>query len=155
MKKLRHILILSFAIAADLIFVQCNKMDVGYLKAENGVYDPDVVQVYRKLSPEDLHVAEKVPWTSGRIQGIAGTNPIHFEIYDVKASEGGDSELFRKLIPEGEVRVQGSILQLFQTGVDKVPNGVYTLTVRVYNEDHSHILNDAFSFDIQDEEVFE
>ncbi len=150
MKRIQKFLMTAIVISVNLLFVQCNKMDVGYLKAENATYEPKIVTVNRNLNPDDRHMVEGVPWTSSRIQGVSGTNPINFEIYDVKASSGGDCEKFKKIIQQGDVRMQGSIIQLFHAGVDKIPAGVYTLTIKVYNEDHFYILNEAFSFDIQD-----
>ncbi len=149
MKKIQKFLMPVIAITVNLLLVQCDKMDVGYLKAENAVYEPNIVTVSRNLNPEDQHIVDGVPWTSGRIQGVSGTNPINYEIYDVKVSQGGDGEKFKEIIQNGDVRVQGSIIQLFQTGVDKIPDGIYTLTIKVYNEDHFYILDEIFSFDVQ------
>lgn len=143
------------AMTCCLILAQCDKMDIGYLKAENGAYEPKSVEVYRNLSSEDPHLTEGTPWTSNRIQGVSGTNPINYELYDVKVSDGGDAEAFKKAMADGHVRVQGSIIQLFQEGVNAVSNGTYTLTLRVYNEDHSYVLNDIFSFVVKDEEEFD
>lgn len=42
------------------------------------------------------------------------------------------------------------MIQIFQEGVKEIPNGNYTISIRVYNEGHSHILKDAVTFIVQD-----
>ena len=85
-----------------------------------------------------------------RIQGVAGTVPINYEYVSVKTAKGGDTQRFNEQVKKGNVLIQGGIIQLFQAGVKEIPNGTYTLTIRVYNEDHSALLKDIFTFVVSD-----
>ncbi len=130
----------------------CNKIPVGYLQTDEAVFTPDTVYVYRNLDPQSDRILNKVPWTSLRIQGVSGTNPINYDFHSVKVSDGGNQEAFTKLVESEEVVVKGGIIKLFQSGVKKVPNGSYTLSIKVYNEGYSAILEDVFTFIIKDSE---
>ncbi|MBS9766382.1 MAG: hypothetical protein KGV44_02440 [Flavobacteriaceae bacterium] len=132
--------------------LSCNKIPVGYLQTEEAVFIPDKVEVYRDLDPNDNRVIDNIPWTSLRVQGVSGTNPINYEFHSVKVSDGGDKEAFVKLVKSGEVVVQGGIIRLFQSGVKKLPNGSYTISLNVYNEGYSAVLKDAFTFVVKDNE---
>ena len=78
----------------------CQDMKVGYLKAENAGYLPNELEVKKTLDPvEDaVRMANEAPWVTQKIQGVLGTSPLSFEFVSVKASEGGDAEVFKKEI---------------------------------------------------------
>ena len=73
-------------------------MKVGYLKAENAGYLPNELEVRKTLDPEEdaVRMANEAPWVTQKIQGVLGTSPLLFEFVSVKASEGGDAEIFKK-----------------------------------------------------------
>ena len=97
--------------------------------------------------------ADHLPWVSYRIQGVAGTNPINFELSDVKATEGGDAEKFKALAQKGLLKVDGGMIVLMQEGVAELPtSGRYTLSLRVYNEGHSQIINDVYTIIVGQDE---
>ncbi len=144
---------LPFLVLSVLFFtLSCNQIPVGYLQTEEAEFIPNKVEVYRNLDPNDNRVLDNIPWTSLRVQGVSGTNPINYEFHSVKVSDGGDKEAFVKLVKSGEVVIQGGIIRLFQSGVKKLPNGSYTISLNVYNEGYSAVLKDAFTFVVKDNE---
>lgn len=146
---------LALMVLALVVFISCDRMKVGYLQTEDAIYVPDSIEVYRNLDESDLHLTENAPWSSSSIQGVSGTAPVNYEFYGVKATDGGDEAAFKKLFENGDAHIQGSIIQLFQNGVKRLPNGTYTISIRVYNEDHSAIVKDAFRFIVKDEETYD
>ncbi len=120
-------------------------MKVGYLKADNAEYDPASVTVRKELDPIDdaLRIKNDANWISPKVQGVLGTNPLSYELVDVTVSEGGDKNLFMQ-----EVIVRGGgIIELpLHT---KVPKGHYLVSLRVYNDDYSAELKDAFTFIVE------
>lgn len=128
----------------------CDRMKVGYLNTTNASYNPDTVFAFRNIDPKSERAKNNAPWTSVRIQGVAGTVPINYEYVSVKTAKGGNVQRFNEQVKKGNVLIQGGIIQLFQAGVKEIPNGTYTLTIRVYNEDHSALLKDIFTFVVSD-----
>lgn len=142
-------------VAALLIILtisSCNKIPVGYLQTEDASFAPDTMYAYRNIQPDDVHLLEKSPWTSLVIQGVAGTVPINYEFAGVQAKEGGDAAAFEKAVNAGHVTVQGGIVRVFQKAVESIPNGVYTLSLRVYNEGHSAILKDIITVVVEEDQ---
>lgn len=123
----------------------CHDVKVGYLKADNAEYDPASVTVRKELDPIDdaLRIKNDANWVSPKVQGVLGTNPLSYELVDVTVSEGGDKNLFMQ-----EVIVRGGgIIELpLHT---KVPKGHYLVSLRVYNDDYSAELKDAFTFIVE------
>ena len=112
----------------------CRKIPVGYLDTAYASFPQKEVQVYREVSEDDPHSKSKAypaPWTSQRIQGVSGTNPVNFDYAGVTVAEGGDAKIFGQC-------------------VDKLPNGRYSVNLRVYNEGYSRELTGLCTFIIQD-----
>ena len=65
------------------------------------------------------------------------------EVVEVKATEGGDPELFQHL-----VSVRGGGRMEFPLISDITP-GRYTVSLRVWNEGHSSIIKDVFTFIVE------
>lgn len=144
---------ISTIIMALLFLTSCHDMKVGYLKTENAVYVPDTVVAYQEVDEEyDPHAVDNSPWTSMAIQGVAGTVPITYEFYDVQATDGGDANAFRQAVKDGNVRLQGSLIQMFLAGAKQVPEGRYTVSLKVCNEDHEAILPSVFTFIVKKSE---
>lgn len=137
---------------AALAFTACDRMKVGYLNAENAAYLPDTLRAYRNPAPDSERAKNGAPWTSTRIQGVAGTNPINYKYVSVVAKEGGDAAAFDAAAKAGEVLIQGGIVQVFPAALKRIPNGVYSLTLLVYNEDHRRELPNVLTIVVGDDE---
>lgn len=143
---------LLLAVAVLMLLPACSRMKIGYLRTAGASFAPDTLNVYRNIDPSSSRFINQSPWTSTRIQGVAGTNPINYEYAGVKVSNGGDASLFDQVVKDRLLLVQGGMIQLFQDGVKRLPNGRYTLSLRVYNEDHSQLLKDVFTLIIEEQE---
>ena len=147
MKKIYNLARALFAVAFIAMAVAaCNTMPVGFLRTEGASFSPDTLNVYHNPHANTLRYNDHRPWVSYRIQGVAGTNPINFELADVKATEGGDAEKFKALAQKGLLKVDGGMIVLMHEGVAELPNsGRYTLSLRVYNDGHSQTISDVYT----------
>ena len=123
----------------------CHDTTVGYLDTQYAAFSTKELVVYRQVSDDDVHSLTKeypAPWSSQRIQGVSGTNPVNFYYQSVTVSEGGDA---------------AGTINLFPKAVTTLPNGRYTVNLRVSNEGYSRELNGLFTFIVKDkaEEVLE
>lgn len=128
-----------------LSFQACEKVKVGYLKTDEAEYVPNQLVIRKTPDPvlDAVRIANNSPWVTIRIQGILGTQPFFYEVAGVNASEGGNAEAFMK-----EISVRGAgIMEL--PLYHSVPEGKYTVTLKVRNEGHSAILEEIFTFVIQ------
>lgn len=145
MKYILLLLLLAGGIAA------CNQPKIGYLKTDQAEYLIDTLVVYRTLDPERNYIEENMLesgtewWASNEISGVLGTVPIVYTIEDVKALDGGDAAAFLK-----EVKIIGGGRLYYPVNDIKAPNGTYLISVRVSNDDHSAVLEDAFRIIIKD-----
>ena len=147
MKKIYNLARALFAVAFIAMAVAaCNTMPVGFLRTEGASFSPDTLNVYHNPHSSTPRYNDHRPWVSYRIQGVAGTNPINYELADVKASEGGDAEKFKALAQKGLLKVDGGMIVLMHEGVAELPNsGRYTLSLRVYNDGHSKTIDDVYT----------
>ena len=147
MKKIYNLARALFAVAFIAVAVAaCNTMPVGFLRTEGASFSPDTLNVYHNPHASTPRYNDHRPWVSYRIQGVAGTNPINFELADVKATEGGDAEKFKALAQKGLLKVDGGMIVLMHEGVAELPNsGRYTLSLRVYNDGHSKTIDDVYT----------
>ena len=147
MKKIYNLARALFAVAFIAMAVAaCNTMPVGFLRTEGASFSPDTLNVYHNPHSSTPRYNDHRPWVSYRIQGVAGTNPINYELADVKATEGGDAEKFKALAQKGLLKVDGGMIVLMQEGVAELPNsGRYTLSLRVYNDGHSQTISDVYT----------
>ncbi|WP_019186497.1 hypothetical protein [Prevotella conceptionensis] len=147
MKKIYNLARALFAVAFIAMAVAaCNTMPVGFLRTEGASFSPDTLNVYHNPHASTPRYNDHRPWVSYRIQGVAGTNPINYELADVKASEGGDAEKFKALAQKGLLKVDGGMIVLMHEGVAELPNsGRYTLSLRVYNDGHSQTIDDVYT----------
>ena len=147
MKKIYNLARALFAVAFIAMAVAaCNTMPVGFLRTEGASFSPDTLNVYHNPHASTPRYNDHRPWVSYRIQGVAGTNPINYELADVKASEGGDAEKFKALAQKGLLKVDGGMIVLMHEGVAELPNsGRYTLSLRVYNDGHSQTISDVYT----------
>ena len=147
MKKIYNLARALFAVAFIAVAVAaCNTMPVGFLRTEGASFSPDTLNVYHNPHASTPRYNDHRPWVSYRIQGVAGTNPINYELADVKATEGGDAEKFKALAQKGLLNVDGGMIVLMQEGVAELPtSGRYTLSLRVYNDGHSQTISDVYT----------
>ena len=147
MKKIYNLARALFAVAFIAMAVAaCNTMPVGFLRTEGASFSPDTLNVYHNPHSSTPRYNDHRPWVSYRIQGVAGTNPINFELAGVKATEGGDAEKFKALAQKGLLKVDGGMIVLMHEGVAELPNsGRYTLSLRVYNDGHSQTIDDVYT----------
>lgn len=147
MKKIYNLARALFAVAFIAMAVAaCNTMPVGFLRTEGASFSPDTLNVYHNPHASTPRYNDHRPWVSYRIQGVAGTNPINFELAGVKATEGGDAEKFKALAQKGLLKVDGGMIVLMHEGVAELPNsGRYTLSLRVYNDGHSKTIDDVYT----------
>ena len=147
MKKIYNLARALFAVAfIAMAAAACNTMPVGFLRTEGASFSPDTLNVYHNPHSSTLRYNDHRPWVSYRIQGVAGTNPINYELADVKATEGGDAEKFKALAQKGLLKVDGGMIVLMHEGVAELPNsGRYTLSLRVYNDGHSQTISDVYT----------
>lgn len=120
----------------------CHDVEEGYLVAENATYVPDSMDI-RLVLDETLdayRMYNMAPWVSPKLQGVIGTAPITFEVIEVTSSDGGNVELFQHL-----VSVRGGGRMEFPLVSDITP-GHYTVSLRIFNEGHSEIIKDVFTF---------
>ena len=147
MKKIYNLARTLFAVAFIAMAVAaCNTMPVGFLRTEGASFSPDTLNVYHNPHASTPRYNDHRPWVSYRIQGVAGTNPINYELADVKATEGGDAEKFKALAQKGLLKVDGGMIVLMHEGVAELPNsGRYALSLRVYNDGHSQTISDVYT----------
>ena len=116
------------------VLTACHETTVGYLDTEYASFSTKELVVYRQVSDDDVHSLTHeypAPWSSQRIQGVSGTNPVNFYFQSVTVSEGADAAAFNK-------------------AVTTLPNGRYTVNLRVTNEGYSRELKGLFTFVVKD-----
>lgn len=153
-KSIIRIASLFFIVTIAICVASCSKMKVGYLRTEGASFTPDSLNIYRNIDPESDRVVQNLPWVSTRIQGVAGTNPLNYELANVIATDGGDAQLFTNLVKQNIISVSGGMIVVSLNAVNQLPNGRYLLSIRVFNDDNSSVLNNVFKVIITDEEVF-
>ena len=151
-KRTLNITLLAFFAILTICFTSCSKVKVGYLRTTGASFTPDSMIVVRNLDTTSDRYINKTPWVSTRIQGVAGTNPLNYEFAGVETSDGGDATAFEQLVKEKRIRVEGGLVLIFQDAVEKLTNGRYAISIKVYNDDHSSVLKNAFKVIVQDEE---
>ena len=147
---MKYIYVLFLVIVA---MYGCQDVEIGCLDVSNAEYMPDTMLVRKELGfiTDDWNIvrqdrtreSKKAPWVTNQIQGVIGTAPIQYSIHDVKASDGGDAEIFKK-----ELKIRGGGI-MEAPFVPEAPNGRYTISLKVEAESYSAIIEDAFTFVIR------
>lgn len=127
------------------LIVGCQDVTVGYLQTENAKYIPDSLIIRRVLDEEldAFRIHNVSPWVSPRMQGVTGTEPLIFEILDVKATEGGNASLFKYLLS-----IRGGGRMSFPLVSDITP-GRYTVSLGIRNEGYHAEVKDVFTFIVE------
>ena len=134
-------------------FWGCQDVKIGCLDVSNAEYMPDTMLVRKELGviqddwdiirQDKKRMKAKAPWVTTQIQGVIGTAPIQYSLYEVTATDGGDAEIFKK-----ELKVRGGgILEV--PFLPESPNGRYTVSLKVEAGEYSAIIEDAFTFVIR------
>ena len=106
-----------------------------------GMEDPAIMA--KKISDYQDRIEFKLPWTSSRIQGVKGTEPLQYSIVSVKNESAENAALFNEslsIVGGGRMYVAYDV---------KAPVGVYTVSIKVENEGQSAVLEDIFTFVIE------
>ena len=136
-----------------MAFWGCLDVKIGCLDVSNAEYMPDTMLVRKELGviqddwnivrQDRMRLKVKAPWVTNQIQGVIGTAPIQYSLYDVTATNGGDAEVFKK-----ELKVRGGgILEM--PFLPESPNGRYTVSLKVEAEEYSAIIENVFTFVIR------
>lgn len=121
----------------------CHNPTVGFLQTEHAKYVPDTMVIRKKLDPvKDAYRIEGAPWVSPKLQGLAGTAPIKYEIVEV-TSAVGNAILFRNLL---KIRGAGRMELPVKA---EIPEGRYVVSVGVSNEGYSGVVERAFTFIVE------
>ena len=127
-----------------MLLFACDDKEVGFLDISRAEYSPNFMEIpkYEDIDPivESQRLELGTPWVTLQMQGVLGTNPITFSIEDVKASEGGNAELF-----EAELEIIGGGTMYYPIK-PQAPAGKYVVSVRLTNEGYSKVLEDAYTF---------
>ena len=136
-----------------MAFWGCQDVKIGCLDVSNAEYMPDTMLVRKELGviqddwnivrQDRMRLKVKAPWVTNQIQGVIGTAPIQYSLYDETATNGGDAEVFKK-----ELKVRGGgILEM--PFLPESPNGRYTVSLKVEAEEYSAIIENVFTFVIR------
>ncbi len=135
----------------------CQDVKVGCLDTSNAEYSPDTMLVRKELATSlaeaggDITIyrndrnrkTREASWVTPQIQGIVGTAPLSYSLYEVRAMDGGDAEIFKQ-----ELTVRGGgIMEV--PYIPESPNGRYIVSLKVENDEYSAILEDVFTFVIR------
>lgn len=128
----------------------CEKIDIGFLTAGNAYYRPDSMLIKHTLNPDDPEdkyiIDNEIPWTGSEISNVQGTPVIRYEVFAVYDSLG-------KSLPSGIVR-QFSTIGKGSVSIANdhtLPVGKYVLDIRIYNKDHSYMLEKGFTVIVIDD----
>lgn len=147
-----YIVTVLMVVLSQLALVGCSRVPVGYLDVDNAEFVPKVMNIYKVPNPDTPRATNGAPWTSLHIQGVSGTNPINYEFAGVKCTNGSDEAKFKAMVEKGYLNVNGGLVQIQQDGVTMLPNGSYLISIRVYNEGYSKVLDDVLTIVVADEE---
>ena len=143
----------GMALLFTLCCTACSHMKVGYLRTTGASFSPDSINAFHNVDPTSEQYIEKIPFVSTRIQGVAGTHPINYELAHVKADNATAAQLFMKLYHEQLISVAGGMVVVTQEATKQLPNGHYYLTFRIFNDDHEALLENVFKVVVTDDEL--
>lgn len=114
----------------------CQDVTVGFLDTRHAAYAPDSMIVKAVLDPDDdaYQIKFKIPWQSGEMEGVEGTNPVKYTIRNVRSEH---PEVVTQFRMSGRGRVE---LPWDHT----VLTGRYVIDMRIANEGHFCDLDSIF-----------
>lgn len=124
----------------------CHEETIGYLITENASYDPDTMYIRKTPDPilDMTRIEFQAPWVGLKLQGYEGTQQIHFSIESVTSDQGDEAARVFK----NELTIRGGGALMYPLENNAIP-GVYKVSIRLTNPDHSHVLNDAMTIIVQ------
>ena len=126
----------------------CHESGVGFLLTEDASYDPDSI-IVRQTPVWELdsnRIKNEAPWVSLKMQGYSGTEPISFSIENVTSSAGEEAA---QLFKEDVYTRGGGVLLYPYEPKNTIPAGRYVVSVRLTNEGHSKVVENALTFVVQ------
>lgn len=93
-----------------------------------------------EITDLENRISYKVPWVTAEMIGIKGTEPLVYEIVEIKNESAENAAAFGnylKIVGAGQMWVDQDF---------DVPAGRYVITVKVSNEGRSKVFTDAFTF---------
>ena len=120
------------------------KNELDRIAEEMGLDAPEVIAKHI----EEYHnkIDFNLPWTTPRIEGVQGTEPLIYTVISVKNENPENAAKFMNY-----VGTMGGGVIYVDLNVD-VPVGTYTVTLEVKNEGRTKILNDVFTFLVKAED---
>lgn len=121
------------------------KNELDQIAEEMGLDTPEVIAKHIKEYRNKIDF--KLPWTTPKIEGIQGTEPLTYTVIAVKNENPENAAKFMK-----HVGTMGGGTIYVDIDVD-APVGIYTVTLEVKNEGRSKILEDVFTFIVEAEDT--
>lgn len=114
----------------------CQDRTVGFLDIRHAAYAPDSMIVKAGLDPDNdaYQIKFKIPWQSGEMEGVEGTNPVKYTIRNVRSEHPEAVAQFR-MFGRGRVELPWN---------HTVPVGRYVIDMRISNEGHFCDLDSIF-----------
>ena len=139
MNRMKYTWIIT--LLTTLMYCGCDDVKVGYLFTQNAKYTPDSVVFKANLdeaNPDDAHRKKfEIPWQSQPVDGIQGTNPIHYTIERIYP-DNDNPEILNQFST-----VQKGVIQLPWNHT--VPQGKYIVSLRVSNEGYTVVLDSVLT----------
>ncbi|MDY5534715.1 MAG: hypothetical protein SPF83_13760 [Butyricimonas virosa] len=108
------------------------------LAVEMGIGSLEILK--KQIAEYQQKIDYNLPWTSAKIEGVEGTQPLLFTVIGVKSANTGEAQKFMN-----HVGVLGDGTIYVELDMDVIP-GNYTVSLQVENEGRTKILNDMFTF---------
>lgn len=103
-------------------------------------------ELNNKVSKLKNTIKYKIPWVTPLMESVFGTKPLIYSIAGVKNENPANAGLFRKslsIIGGGRMYVEQNV---------EAPPGRYIVSIRIENEGKSAVLEDVFTFIIEEME---
>jgi hypothetical protein len=108
------------------------------LATEMGIGSLEILK--KQIAEYQQKIDYKLPWTSAKIEGVQGTQPLLFTVIGIKSTNTSEAEKFMN-----HVGVLGDGTIYVELDVNVIP-GNYTVSLQIENEGRTKILNDMFTF---------
>lgn len=135
---MRNIIYTILSIGLVVCLYSCDKTAVGNLKTDNAVYTPDslVIKAVLDTVVDQERIEKEMPYQSGEIQQVSGTDPKEYLLNAVHADNGfiGAEQQIR-MVQKGKIQIEYD---------HTLPVGIYVLDIEVRNEGHAQVLKSVF-----------
>lgn len=117
-------------------------MELEEIAQEMGI--PSVWEVQNEISKLKNRHSYNLPWATPNIESVLGTQPMTFSIVCVSSGKQADADQFSKYL-----RIIGGG-RMFVEQDFEAPAGRYVISIQVENEGHTVVLNDVFTFIVEE-----